>query len=91
MLQVCYYIYRVIAFNNKNSLHPSRREYISVLNCGQNVQVNCFFEGQAILQSVRKLAKKNFFAFHLFLKFDQLLRHCLYYFTICSYKKIDRK
>lgn len=90
ILQVCYYIYRAIVFNNKNSLYPSRREYINVLNCGQNVQVNCFFQAQAILESVSKLEKKKLFFLRLIYFFNLLdyQRHCLYYFSFVLIKKL---
>lgn len=61
ILQVCYYLYRAIAFNNKKSLYPSRREYVSVLNCGQNVQVNWFFPSTSNSTVNQKISKTNFF------------------------------
>lgn len=90
LIQVYYYICWAIVFNNKNSLYPSRREYVSVLNCGQNVQVNCFFQAQAILQSFRKIAKNlTFFCiWFIFFNFLDYQRHCLYYFIIRSDKKL---
>lgn len=86
ILQVRYYIYRAIVFNKKNSLYPRRREYISFLNCGQNMPVNCFIQVQAIIQSVKKLAKKIFFAFNAFFSICLIIRDivCL---IICSDKK----
>lgn len=94
ILQVCYYIYRAIVFNNKNSLYPSRREYINVLNCGQNVQVNCFFQAQAILESVRKLEKKIFFVvFNLFFQFAWLSEAivCIILFFVLIKKLLGKK